>query len=91
MTTLKRIRVDFNTLTSAPVGIVKLAAPGSWQEEGLPPLTEGERVTLFDADGLEVEATVIRDNAGWWLATPDDATWRDGVPPELPLPTAEMY
>lgn len=89
MNTFKRIHVDFNTLTSAPVGIVKLAAPGSWQEEELPPLADGERVTLFDADGLEVEATVTQDNAGWWLATPDDATWRDTVPQLTPLPPLE--
>lgn len=87
---MKRIRADFNTLTSAPIGVVKLAAPASWQEEELPPLNDGERVLLFDADGLEVEATVMLDDAGWWLARPDDATWHDGVPPELPLPPAEV-
>lgn len=88
---VKRVRADFNTLTSTPIGVVKLAAPSSWQAKELLPLTDGERVTLFDADGLEVEATVTLDNAGWWLATPDDATWRDGVPPELPLPTADRH
>jgi hypothetical protein len=31
-TAWKRVRADFNTLISAPVGVVKLAAPGSWQE-----------------------------------------------------------
>jgi hypothetical protein len=87
--TVKRVRTDFNTLTSAPVGIVKLAAPGTWQEAELPPLSDGERVTLFDADGLEVEATVLQDEGGWWLATPDDATWRDAGPANpLPPPTS---
>lgn len=89
MSTLKRIHVDFNTLTSAPVGVVKVASPGSWQEKELPPLADGEQVTLFDADGLEVEATIIHDSAGWWLAAPDEATWRDTVPQELPPPVAE--
>jgi hypothetical protein len=83
-TTMKRIHADFNSLTSAPVGVVKLAAPASWQEADLLPLTDGERVLLFDADGLEVEAAVTQDDAGWWLATPDEATWHDGVPPAYP-------
>jgi hypothetical protein len=67
-------------LTSAPVAVVKLAAPGSWQEGQLLPLTDGERVTLFDADGLEVEATIVRDGDGRWLATLDAATGRDDMP-----------
>jgi hypothetical protein len=45
---------------------------------------------LFDADGLEVEASDALDDAGWWLATLDDATWRDGVPPEAPSPSIEV-
>ena len=76
--TLTRIEVDFNTLTSAPVDLVKIAAPGSWQEQRLPPLLRaGQRALLFDADGLEVEATILRDEQGWWLATPDGATWHN--------------
>ena len=46
---MKRIHVDFNTLTSAPVGLVKYL-----QEDERPALREGERVVLYDADGLEV-------------------------------------
>lgn len=83
---MKRIFVDFNTLNSAPVDLVKLAAPGSWQESQLPQLLQGERVILYDADGLEVEATVIHDERHWWLAAPDGSTWRDTIPQEIPLP-----
>lgn len=83
MTTLKRIHVDFNTLNSEPVDFVKLAAPGSAQESQLPALEPGERVMLFDSDGLEVEATVVRDVAGWWMAAPNAETWRDAQPTSL--------
>ena len=83
-----RIHVDFNTLTSAPVGLVK-----HLQEDGQPPLHEGERVMLFDADGLEVEATIVPYTTAWgedeWLAAPDEATWRDTVPQENPLPPVQ--
>ncbi len=48
---MKRLFVDFNTLASEPVGLVKYL-----QQGGQPPLWEGERVLLCDADGLEVEA-----------------------------------
>jgi hypothetical protein len=86
--TLKRIHVDFNTLTSAPVGFVKYL-----QENGLPQLQDGDRVVLYDADGLEVEATVVPfvTAAGEqeWMAAPDAATWRDTVPPAVPLPPVE--
>lgn len=85
---MKRLFVDFNTLTSAPVGLVKYL-----QEEGEPPLQEGERVTLLDADGLEVEASIVpfvtASGERVLLAKPDEATWRDTVPPEIPLTSAE--
>jgi hypothetical protein len=85
---MKRLFVDFNTLTSAPVGLVKYP-----QENGHPQLEEGERVTLYDADGLEVEATILPFVAASGervlLAAPDEATWRDTVPPEIPLPPVE--
>ena len=86
---MKRIIADFNTLDSAPVDLVKLAAPRSWQEQQLPPLRQGERVILYDYDGLEVEATVIHDDGGWWLAAPDVNTWRDTTPQAMPLPPVE--
>ncbi len=82
---MKRIHVDFNTLTSAPEGLVKFPADGS-----MPPLEEGERVLLYDADGLEVEATVVPYVTAWGardlLAAPDPETWRDTVPQATPLP-----
>jgi hypothetical protein len=85
---MQRIHVDFNTLTSAPVGLVKYL-----QEDGQPPLQEGERVVLYDADGLEVEATVVPFTTSWGervlLAAPDEATWRDTTPQEVPLPPVQ--
>ena len=85
---MKRIHVDFNTLTSAPVGLVKYL-----QEDGQPTLREGERVLLYDADGLEVEATVESFTTARgervFVSAPDKATWRDTVPQESSLPPAE--
>jgi hypothetical protein len=85
---MKRIYVDFNSLTSAPVGLVKYL-----QEDGQPPFQEGERVVLYDADGLEVEATIVPFTTSWgeqvWLAAPDEATWRDTTPQEVQLPQVE--
>lgn len=85
---MKRIHVDFNTLTSAPVGLVKYL-----QEDGQPPLQEGERVVLFDADGLEVEAIAVPYTTARGervlLGAPDEATWRDTVPQESSLPPVE--
>ena len=85
---MKRIHVDFKTLTSAPVGLVKYL-----QEGGQPPLQEGERVVLYDADGLEVEATVecftTARGERVFVAAPDEATWRDTIPQESPLPPTE--
>jgi hypothetical protein len=85
---MKRLFVDFNTLTSAPVGLVKYL-----QEDGYPQLQEGERVTLYDADGLEVEAVIVpfvtASGERVLLAEPDEATWRDTAPPEIPLPPVE--
>ena len=74
---MKRISVDFNTLTSEPVGLVKLGEVGTPNGDRLPPLEDGERVVLWE-EGLEVEATIIFDAAeNYWLATPDPATWHD--------------
>jgi hypothetical protein len=86
---MKRIHVDFNTLNSEPVDLVKLAAPGTLQEEELPAIEPGERVMLYDSDGLEVEAVLIRDSEGWWMAAPDAATWRDTAPEQSLLPPME--
>jgi hypothetical protein len=85
---MQRIHVDFNTLTSAPVGLVKYL-----QDDGQPPLYEGERVVLYDADRLEVEATIVPFTTAWgeqvWLAAPDEATWHDTIPQEQPLPPVQ--
>jgi hypothetical protein len=74
---MKRIEVDFNTLTSEPVDLVKLGQSGTPNGDQLPLLCDGERVVLWEP-GLEVEATVIYDaSQRYWLARPDEATWRD--------------
>lgn len=72
---MKRICVDFNTLTSAPVDIVK------FRERYSPPdmdLCEGERVVLYDGE-LEVEAVLHDQDGENWMATPIPGTWRDVV------------
>lgn len=50
----------------------------------MPTLQQGERVLLWEP-GLEVEATIIFDvGAHYWMAEPDEATWRDmPLPPEI--------
>ena len=78
---MKRIEVDFNTLTSEPVDLVKLAKVGTEAEYGLPPLCEGERVLLWEP-GLEAEGTIILYGGDYWMARPDVATYR-----HTPLPT----
>ena len=81
---MKRIEVDFNTLTSEPVDLVKLGQAGFPNGDLLPPLCDGERVILREP-GLEVEATLIFDAmARYWMARSDDATWRD-----IPLSSEE--
>lgn len=83
---LRSIAVDFNTLNSAPVDLVKFAAESCHER---PPLQPGEHVLLYDADGLEVEATLLYQAQGWWLAAPDGDTWRDTQPTSNPLPSAD--
>jgi hypothetical protein len=68
---MQRIYVDFNTLNSEPVDVVKLGQAGI---DDLPRLHVGEQVTLYDEE-MEVEATVTYDPAhAMWLATPDWST-----------------
>jgi hypothetical protein len=75
---MQRIFVDFNTMMSEPVDIVKLGVEGVNE---LPPLYDGERVLLTDGE-MEVEGTLIfLPERSYWMARPDDTTWRD-----LPLP-----
>lgn len=85
---MKRLFVDFNMLTSPPVDLVKYL-----REDGFPQLQEGERVTLYDADGLEVEAIIVpfvtTSGEHVLLAKPDEATWRGRVPPDIALPPVE--
>lgn len=82
MSELKHISVDFNTLNSAPVGLLKIADPLRIPEYHYLHLQDGERVLLVDSD-LQAEGTIIlRD--GWILAKPDPDTYED-------LPVDEQY
>jgi hypothetical protein len=86
---MKRIQVDFSTMTSEPIDRVKCGTREEREErEELPRLglQEGERVLLFDGEGLEGEATLTRTKTGAWMANPDPTTWRDTVPQAYPLP-----
>ncbi len=80
---MQRITVDFNTLDSEPVDLVK------FPRTGVPSLHVGERVVLTDGE-LEVEATVVdyTDARGTarLMAEPDADTWHDLVPQATSLP-----
>lgn len=82
---MKRISVDFNTLNSAPVDLVK------FPQDGTPALVEGERIILTD-DELEVEAIVVSYTTPWGelrlMAAPDAGTWRDLVPQDDTISSA---
>jgi hypothetical protein len=73
---VKCIAVDFNTLNSSPIGLVKLGKMGTSNADRLPVLGEGERVLLWEP-GLEVEAIVELHGGDYWMARPDDQTWHD--------------
>jgi hypothetical protein len=73
---MKRIAVDFNTLDSEPIDLVKIAEVGSEHARELPALMDGERVVLWEP-GLEVEAVIVLYEGQYWMAQPDRSTWRD--------------
>ncbi len=69
---MRRIPVDFNTLTSAPVGEVKFHAVAPLTGESYEDLVVGERVELFETEAttaLAVQATITSDGTtfGWLL------------------------
>ena len=68
---MQRVYVDFNTLTSAPVDVLKL---GGVESDDLPPLCDGEQIIAYDSE-FEVTARVIFDREhAYWIAEPDWAT-----------------
>lgn len=68
---MQRIFVDFNTMMSEPVDVVKLGVEGI---NPLPPLCEGEQVLLTDGE-MEVQATVVlMPERRYWMARPDWST-----------------
>ncbi len=77
---MRRIPVDFNTLTSAPVGVVKFHAIDPLAGESYEDLAIGEQVELYEDEAttaLVVKATLTERWHELWLATPDPATWQD--------------
>lgn len=76
---MKRISVDFNTIDSEPIDLVKLGQVGTPNGDALPPLEPGERVIVYDEE-LELEATICYDaEHHFWLAAPDWVTRQDYV------------
>lgn len=74
---MKRISVDFNTMMSEPVDIVKLGQVGTPNGDRQPPLDDGERVLLYDEE-LQVEANMIFDATHrYWFAMPEWKTRLD--------------
>lgn len=82
---MKRVSVDFNTLNSAPVDLIK------FPQDGTPPLVAGERVLFTDGE-LEVEAIIVSYATSWGehhlMAAPDRDTWRDLMPQDVPIYSA---
>lgn len=77
---MKRISVDFNTIDSEPIDLVKMGQLGTPNGDRLPPLIPGERVLLYDEE-MEVEAVAEFDaEHRFWLAAPDWTTRRDLTP-----------
>lgn len=68
---MNRISVDFNTIDSEPVDLVKIY-------RGFPlDLQDGQRVLLYDEE-MEVEAVAVYDAEHHiWLAAPDWTTRRN--------------
>lgn len=77
---MRRIPVDFNTITSAPVGVVKFHAVSPLTGESYEDLVVGERVELYEEEAttaLVVTATITERWHKLWLATPIPETWHD--------------
>ena len=77
---MQRLYVDFNTMMSEPVDLVKLEADHAPVKRPHPSFHEGERVLLYDEE-MQVEATIhFSERYHYWLAEPDWATRTDLVP-----------
>lgn len=74
---MRRIAVDFNTMTADELERVTLGQEGHPTGARLPSLCEGERVLIFDSE-MQVEGEVVveyfPDGRRDWLATPDWST-----------------
>jgi hypothetical protein len=68
---MQRLVVDFNTMMSEPVDLVKLGVEGI---NPLPALHEGEQVVLTDGE-MEIRATILfLPERRYWMARPDWST-----------------
>lgn len=77
---MQRLYVDFNTMMSEPVDLVKLEADHAPSGKRNLSFHEGERVMLYDEE-MQVEATIhFSERYHYWLAEPDWATRVDLVP-----------
>jgi hypothetical protein len=81
---VRHIMVDFNTLNSTPIDVLKLGEEGTPNGDRLCDLQSGERVLFFD-DEILVEGTVayeMVEGHRYWLGYPDWRTRRE-TPAEL--------
>jgi len=84
---MQKLYVDFNTMMSEPVDLVKLEADHAPFKQPHPSFHEGERVVLYDEE-MQVEATVhYSERYHYWLAEPDWATRIDLMPATQRLDT----
>ena len=78
---MSHVLIDRNTLTSEPVGLIKIGADpvetAGW--------VEGERVLMIEEGEIEVEGNLLCDD-GYWMIRPDWSTVRelDISPPDDP-------
>ncbi len=75
---MKRIMVDFNSLNSEPVDLVKLGDTSRLTV----PLEPGEQVELYDDEILVVARVQYDPEDDFWMASPEWSTRRQ-TPPEL--------
>ncbi len=81
---MRQIMVDFNTLNSTPIDVLKLGVEGTPNGDRLSDAQPGERVQFYD-DEILVEGTLkydIVEGRRFWLGYPEWST-RQQTPPEL--------
>lgn len=74
---MRRIEVDFNTLNSAPIDMMKFHTVSPLDGTSYEDLQVGDQVELYEPEEeteLRVRATISGRYEGLWLATPDFST-----------------